>query len=126
MAFPPESSCKRDIIISGGFNVYPRMVEEAIYLHPAVAEAAVCGVPDSHRGEVVKAFVQLKDGESLTGGQLRAFLKDKLAAFEQPRSVVFRKALPLTLIGKVSKKDLLAEIAAEAARRGETSEAESE
>ncbi|HMB77150.1 MAG TPA: long-chain fatty acid--CoA ligase [Kiloniellaceae bacterium] len=115
----------KDIVISGGFNVYPRMVEEAIHLHPAVAEAAVCGVPDPHRGEVVKAFVQLKEGESLTGGQLRAFLKDKLAAFEQPRSVEFRKALPLTLIGKVSKKDLLAEVAAEAEKRGKATAADS-
>jgi long-chain acyl-CoA synthetase len=107
----------KDIIISGGFNVYPRMVEEAIYLHPAVAEAAVCGLPDKHRGESVKAFVQVKEGETLTGGQLRAFLKDKLAVFEQPRSIEFRKVLPLTLIGKVSKKELLAEVAAEAAER---------
>lgn len=107
----------KDIIISGGFNVYPRMVEEAIGLHPAVAEVAVCGLPDKHRGEVVKAFVQLVDGENLTAGQLRRFLKDKLAVFEQPRTVEFRDALPLTLVGKVSKKDLLAAVKAEAASR---------
>ena len=99
----------KDIILSGGFNVYPRMVEEAIHLHPAVEESAVCGMPDRHRGEIVKAFVQLREGESLTPVQLRAFLKDKLAPFEQPRVVEFREELPRTLIGKVSKKDLLAE-----------------
>jgi long-chain acyl-CoA synthetase len=99
----------KDLILSGGFNVYPRMVEEAIHLHPAVEEAAVCGIPDRHRGEIVKAFVILREGEQVSAVQLRSFLKDKLAPFEQPRVIEFRESLPRTLIGKVSKKDLLAE-----------------
>ncbi len=103
----------KDLILSGGFNVYPRMVEEVIYQHPAIKEAAVCGVPDQHRGEIVKAFVSLVDGEELTVGQLRAFLKDKLAPFQMPRKIEIRATLPKTLIGKISKKDLLAETAAE-------------
>ncbi len=102
----------KDLILSGGFNVYPRMVEEAVHLHPAVEEAAVCGVPDSHRGEIIKAFVQLKQGENVTAAELRAFLKDKLAPFQMPRKIEFRETLPMTLIGKISKKDLLAEEAA--------------
>ena len=102
----------KDLILSGGFNVYPRMVEEAVYLHPAVAEVAVCGVPDQHRGEIVKAFVALKQGEEITAAELRAFLKDKLAPFQMPRKIEFREALPKTLVGKISKKDLLAEEAA--------------
>lgn len=99
----------KEIILTGGFNVYPGMVEEAIYLHPAIEEVAVCGIPDAHRGEVVKCFVKLRPDESLTGADLRAFLKDKLAPFEIPRKVEFRADLPKTLVGKISKKDLLAQ-----------------
>jgi len=97
----------KDLVISGGFNVYPRMVEEAILLHPAVAEAAVCGVPDRHRGEVVKAFVRLRDGTTLTGGALREFLQDKLAPFEIPRKVEFRESIPHTLVGKPLRRVLV-------------------
>ena len=96
-----------ELILSGGFNVYPRMVEDAIYLHDAVEEVAVCGLPDLRRGELVKAFVHLRAGESLTAGELRSFLKDKLAPFEMPRHVEFRKALPKTLIGKIDKRTLM-------------------
>ena len=99
----------KDLVISGGFNVYPRLVEEAIYEHPAVAEAAVCGVPDKHRGEVVKAFVRLRDGLTLTGGELRAFLKDRLAPFEIPRRVKFVEAIPKTIVGKPLRRVLIAE-----------------
>ena len=98
----------KDLIITGGFNVYPRMVEEAVLMHPDVREVVACGVPDKHRGEVVKAFVVLREGASLTGGALRQFLKDKLAPFEMPRRVEFRDSLPQTFIGKPSRADLLA------------------
>jgi long-chain acyl-CoA synthetase len=99
----------KDLILSGGFNVYPRMVEEAIHLHPAVEETVVCGVPHSHRGEIVKAFVKLKPGTELTSAALRAFLKDQLASFEMPSKIEFRDELPKTLIGKPSRKELVAE-----------------
>ena len=99
----------KDLIISGGFNVYPCMVEEAICLHPAVAEAAVCGVPDRHRGEIVKAFVKLHPGVELTGGDLRLFLRDKLAPFEIPRRVEFREDIPKTLLGKPLRRALVEE-----------------
>ena len=102
----------KELILSGGFNVYPRMVEEVVQLHPAVEEVAVCGVPDEHRGEIVMAFVKLREGEDVTAAELRAFLKDKLAPFQMPRKVEFRESLPKTLIGKISKKDLIAEEAA--------------
>lgn len=106
----------KELILSGGFNVYPRQVEEVIHLHPAVAEAAVCGVPDPHRGEIIKAFVVLKDNElPMTANELRAFLKDKLAPFQMPRKIEFRSELPKTLIGKISKKDLMAEEAEKSA-----------
>lgn len=97
----------KELILSSGFNVYPRMVEDAIYLHDTVEEVAVCGIPDPHRGEIVKAFVHLRTGKTLTASTLRAFLKDKLAPFEMPRQIEFRKALPKTLIGKIDKRELL-------------------
>jgi long-chain acyl-CoA synthetase len=99
----------KDLILCGGFNVYPRMVEEAIELHPAVETVAVCGVPDRHHGEIVKAFVTLRAGETLGGADLRAFLKDKLAPFEQPRQIEFRSELPTTFVGKPSRRELIAE-----------------
>jgi long-chain acyl-CoA synthetase len=99
----------KDLILSAGFNVYPRMVEEAILLHPAVAEATVCGVPDPHRGETIKAYVRRHEGTLLTAGELRAFLRDKLAPFEQPKAIEFRDELPLTWLGKPSRRDLVAE-----------------
>ncbi len=98
----------KDLIISGGFNVYPRMVEEAVMQHPAIAEAAVAGVADTHRGEVVKAFVVLQDGVTLTASDLRTFLKSRLALFEVPRKVEFVDEIPKTLIGKPLRRALVA------------------
>jgi long-chain acyl-CoA synthetase len=99
----------KDLILVGGYNVYPRMVEEAIHQHPAVADVAVCGIPDDYRGETVKAFIVSKDGQRFTLGELRVFLKNKLAPFEIPRSIAFRDSLPRTPIGKVSRNELIAE-----------------
>ena len=99
----------KDLILSSGFNVYPRQVEEAIALHPAVAESAVCGIPDAHRGEIIKAYVRLRDGATLNAAELRAFLSGKLAPFELPRAIEFRDSLPHTFLGKVSKKELKAD-----------------
>ena len=99
----------KDLILSGGFNVYPRMVEEAVMLHPAVEEVAVVGVPDRHRGEVVKAFVKKRADADLSVVELKAFLKDKLAPFEQPRRIEFRNQIPKTMIGKPLRRQLVAE-----------------
>ncbi|MDX1542030.1 MAG: long-chain fatty acid--CoA ligase, partial [Geminicoccaceae bacterium] len=98
----------KDLILNGGFNVYPRMVEEALELHPEVIEASVCGIPDPHRGEIVKAFVRRRS-ETLKAGELRAFLKDKLAPFEIPRRIEFRDELPSTMMGKPDRRALIAE-----------------
>jgi len=101
---------KKDMIISGGFNVYPRTIEEAIYEHPAVAEVIVIGVADAYRGEAAKAFVQLKAGaKSFTLEELRAFLADKIGRHEMPAHLEFRDALPKTAVGKLSKKELIEE-----------------
>jgi long-chain acyl-CoA synthetase len=101
---------KKDMIISGGFNVYPRMIEEAIYEHPDVEEVIVIGVPDSYRGEAAKAFAKLKAGAApLTLESLRAFLSDKIGRHEMPAALEIRDALPRTTIGKLSKRDLVEE-----------------
>ena len=102
----------KDLIICSGYNVYPRVVEEAIYLHPAVEETTVIGVPDKKRGETPKAFVKLKVGQSLTDQELLAFLEDKISPVEMPKMIEFRDELPKTIIGKLSKKELVAEEAA--------------
>jgi long-chain acyl-CoA synthetase len=99
----------KDLILNGGFNVYPRMVEEAILLHPAVEEASVCGIPDRHRGEVVKAYVKLAPGATVGVPELRAFLRDQLASFEQPKQIELVDRLPLTWLGKPSRHALVAE-----------------
>ncbi len=108
---------KKDMIISGGFNVYPRHIEEAVYEHPAVSEVIVIGVPDSYRGEAAKAFVTLKPGSAeFTLDELRTFLADKVAKYEQPAHLEFRAILPKTAVGKLSKKELVAEERAKAAK----------
>ncbi len=96
----------KDIIIAGGYNIYPRNVEEAIHEHPAVAEVTVIGVEDKYRGQTPKAFIKLKDGAELTKSELNSFLKERLSAIERPTLVEFREELPKTLIGKLSKKEL--------------------
>jgi len=99
----------KDLILCSGYNVYPRMVEEAIYLHPAVAEVTVIGIDDEYRGQSPKAFVKLKDGEQLTESEMKSFLEDKLSKIEMPSEIEFRLELPKTIIGKLSKKELVAE-----------------
>ncbi|HBN22847.1 MAG TPA: dicarboxylate--CoA ligase PimA [Holosporales bacterium] len=99
----------KDLIICSGYNVYPRVIEEAIYLHPAVEETTVIGVPDKKRGETPKAFVKLKAGQSLTAQELEMFLEEKISPIEMPKMIEFREELPKTIIGKLSKKELVAE-----------------
>jgi long-chain acyl-CoA synthetase len=99
---------KHDMIISGGFNVYPVKLENAIYEHPAVEEALVIGVPDAYRGEAAKAFVKLKPGAGpLTLDDLRTFLSDKLGRHELPSALEIRASLPRTAVGKLSKVELV-------------------
>ncbi len=104
----------KDLIIAGGYNVYPRVLEEALYQHPAVKDAVVIGVPDAYRGQAPKAFVTLKQGMSATPEQLRDFLKEYVSKIEMPREVEIRAELPKTMIGKLSKKELVAEEEAKA------------
>jgi long-chain acyl-CoA synthetase len=106
----------KDLIIAGGYNVYPRVLEEALYQHPAVKDAVVIGVPDKYRGQAPKAFVTLKQGMSASPTELRDFLKDYVSKIEMPREVEIRAELPKTMIGKLSKKELVAEEEAKAAQ----------
>jgi long-chain acyl-CoA synthetase len=96
----------KDLIISSGFNVYPRVIEEAIYQHPAVEEVTVVGIPDNYRGEAPKAYVKLKQGASTTEADIIEFLQPKISKIEMPAKIEFRDELPKTLIGKLSKKEL--------------------
>jgi len=101
---------KKDMVISGGFNIYPRVVEEAIYEHPDIQEAIVIGIPDSYRGEAIKAFVTIKRGAALLSLEtLREFLADKIGRHEMPVALELRDTLPRTSIGKLSKKELVEE-----------------
>ncbi|SDH75672.1 long-chain-fatty-acid--CoA ligase [Alteribacillus bidgolensis] len=100
---------KKDMIIAGGFNIYPREIEEVLYEHTAVQEAAVIGVPDPYRGETVKAFIVLKEGKKVTAEKLEQHCRAYLAAFKVPHLYEFRKELPKTMIGKILKRTLVEE-----------------
>jgi len=97
---------KKDVILSAGFNVYPREVEEVLYQHPKVQEAAVVGLPDGIRGERITAYITLKSGETATAVEIRRFCRERLAPYKQPRKVVFRDDLPKTMAGKVLRRQL--------------------
>jgi len=97
---------KKDLIISGGYNIYPREIDEVLYEHPKVKEAVTVGIPSKTRGEIVKAFIVPKDGETLTKAEIIAFCKQKLANYKVPKQVEFRKELPKTMVGKVLRRAL--------------------
>jgi long-chain acyl-CoA synthetase len=95
------------MLLCGGFNVYPRNIEEAIYQHPSVEEVSVIGIPDDYRGETPKAFVKLKAGAAAPSfDEMKTFLKDRLGKHEMIGAMEIRDALPKTPVGKISKKDL--------------------
>lgn len=97
---------KKELIIRGGYNVYPREVEDVLYTHPAVAQAAVVGVPDDRLGQEVKAFVSLHPGHHATEGELVQHVRERIAAYKYPRTVEIRDALPLNASGKIVKREL--------------------
>ncbi len=107
---------KKDMIISGGFNVYPRDIEEVFFEHPKVMEATAIGIPHPTRGEQVKVFVVLKAGETASAEELLAFCQNKLARYKWPTSIEFRDDLPKTNVGKILKKALRAEALKNAAQ----------
>jgi long-chain acyl-CoA synthetase len=97
---------KKDIILAGGFNVYPREIEEVLYAHPAIVEAVVIGIPDEYRGETVKAYVVIKKGWEVSPMQLDRWCRDRLAPFKVPKQYEFRDSLPMSMIGKVLRRKL--------------------
>ena len=96
------------MILCGGYNVYPRVIEDAAYQHPAVLEAVAIGIPDEYRGQSPKLFVARREGQSLSEDELRAFLAERLSKIELPREFEFRDELPKTMIGKLDRKALRA------------------
>ena len=100
---------KKDMIIAGGFNIYPREVEEVLYEHEAIQECVVAGIPDPYRGETVKAYIVLKEGKSVTDKELNEFCRKNLAAYKVPRIYEFRKELPKTAVGKILRRTLIEE-----------------
>lgn len=97
---------KKDMIIAGAYNIYPTEVEALLFEHPKVKEAAVIGVPDEKRGETVKAFIVLKEGQTATSEEIIAFCRERMAAYKAPRTVEFKTDLPKSLIGKVLRRVL--------------------
>lgn len=100
---------KKDMIIAGGYNIYPREVEEVLYEHEAVQEAVVAGIPDPYRGETVKAYVVLKSGYHTDGNELNTFCRKLLAAYKVPKKYEFRAELPKTTVGKILRRQLIEE-----------------
>jgi long-chain acyl-CoA synthetase len=99
----------KDLILCGGFNVYPRVIEEAAYQHAAVQDAVAIGIPDAYRGQVPKLFVTLRPGTAATEAEILEFLNAHLNRIEIPKTVEIRESLPKTMVGKLSKKELVAE-----------------
>ncbi|WP_027091188.1 AMP-binding protein [Cohnella thermotolerans] len=100
---------RKDLIIAGGYNIYPREVEEVLFEHPDVAEAVVAGVADPYRGETVKAFIVLRPGSAADAEAIKSWCKERLAAYKVPKIYEFRDSLPKTIVGKVLRRKLLEE-----------------
>jgi long-chain acyl-CoA synthetase len=97
---------KKDMAIVGGFNVYPKDIEEVLFTHPKVALAAVVGLPDPHTGEKIKAFIQLRPGMQATEEEILEFCKERMTGYKRPRNVEFRESLPTSVVGKVLRRVL--------------------
>ncbi len=97
---------KKDMVIAGGFNIYPREVDEVLYEHPKIQEACAVGLPDPYRGETLKAFIVLRKGETMTEEEVLSYCRTKLTAYKVPRSVAFLEELPKSAIGKVLRRQL--------------------
>lgn len=100
---------KKDMIIAGGFNIYPRDIEEVLYEHPKVKEVVVAGIPDSYRGETTKAYIVLHEDIEGTEEEFISFCRNKMASYKVPRLIEFRTELPRSIVGKVLRRQLVEE-----------------
>ena len=96
----------KDLIIAGGYNIYPTEIDNLLYNHPKVLEACTIGVPDEYRGETVKAYVVLKEGESATEEEIIRFCKENLGAYKVPRGIEFIDELPKSAVGKILRREV--------------------
>jgi long-chain acyl-CoA synthetase len=103
---------KKDMIITGGYNIYPAEIENVLYKNPKVAMATVIGIPDEIKGEIAKAYIVLKEGQTATEQEMIDYCRERIAKYKAPRAVEFREALPTTLTGKILKRALRAEVLA--------------
>jgi len=94
----------KDMIIAGGFNIYPRDIDEVLFAHPKVKDVITVGIPDEYRGETIKAFVQLVEGQTATEEELRNYCREYLSAYKVPKMIEFRKELPRTVVGKALRR----------------------
>jgi long-chain acyl-CoA synthetase len=99
---------KKDMIIAGGYNIYPREIDEVLFEHPKILEACAVGIPDPYRGETVKAYVVLKPGAKMTGEEVIQYCQEKLAKYKVPKTVEFMASLPKSMVGKILRKELRA------------------
>ncbi len=97
------------MVIAGGYNVYPREIDEVLYQHPKILDAVSVGIPDEYRGETIKAFIVLREGISATEDEITQFCKEKLAPYKVPKIIEFREELPRSAVGKILRKVLRAE-----------------
>ena len=97
------------MILRGGFNVYPREIEEVLVTHPEVSMAAVVGLPDEQHGEEIRAYLVMKEGSSATPDTIIDWSKEQMAAYKYPREVIFRDSLPMNATGKILKRELRSE-----------------
>ena len=98
---------KKDMIIAGGYNIFPTEIDDVLYSHPAILEACCIGIPDAYRGETVKAFIVLKPGEMLSADEVTAFCREQLAAYKIPKQIEFLDELPKSAVGKILRRELL-------------------
>jgi long-chain acyl-CoA synthetase len=99
---------KKDMVIAGGYNIYPREIDEVLFEHPKILEACAVGIPDPYRGETIKAFVVLKPGQTLTEEEVIQYCGEKLAKYKVPKIVEFLESLPKSGVGKILRKELRA------------------
>ena len=99
---------KKDMIIAGGYNIYPREIDEVLFEHPKILEACAVGIPDPYRGETVKAFVVVKPGETMIEEEVIKYCQEKLARYKVPKTVEFMISMPKSGVGKILRKELRA------------------